>query len=282
MVKNKLVQPFVKWVGGKRQLIKEMSKYIPEGNYKYYEPFVGGGAIFFDLQPKNAIINDYNSELINTYNVIKNNVEELIGYLKTYPNDEEFYYEMRESDRKKEYENWPETKKASRFIYLNKTCYNGLYRVNQAGYFNTPFGRYKNPNIVNDAVLKAVSEFLNGNNIVIKSDDYKEVLKGIKKNSFVYLDPPYDPISHSSNFTGYTTGGFGKDQQIELKEVCDELNKNKIKFLLSNSNTEFIRNLYDDYNIEIVNANRLINSAASKRGEVEEVLVRNYDINIYK
>jgi DNA adenine methylase len=277
-VKNKLVQPFVKWVGGKRQLIKEISKYIPKGNYKYYEPFVGGGAIFFDLQPKNAIINDYNSELINTYNVIKNNVEELIGYLKTYPNDEEFYYKMRESDRKEEYENWPEIKKASRFIYLNKTCYNGLYRVNQAGYFNTPFGRYKNPNIVNDVVLKAVSKFLNENNIVIKSGDYKEVLKGIKKNSFVYLDPPYDPVSHSSNFTGYTMGGFGKDQQIELKEVCDELNKKKIKFLLSNSNTEFIRNLYDGYNIEIVNANRSINSVASKRGEVEEVLVRNYDI----
>ncbi|KAA8667301.1 DNA adenine methylase [Clostridium sp. MT-14] len=278
MVKNKLVQPFVKWVGGKRQLIKEISKYIPKGNYKYYEPFVGGGAIFFDLQPKNAVINDYNSELINTYNVIKNNVEELIEYLKTYPNDEEFYYNMRESDRKKEYENWSEIKKASRFIYLNKTCYNGLYRVNQAGYFNTPFGRYKNPNIVNDVVLKAVSKFLNENNIVIKSGDYKEVLKGIKKNSFVYLDPPYDPVSHSSNFTGYTMGGFGKDQQIELKEVCDELNKKKIKFLLSNSNTEFIRNLYNNYNIEIVNANRSINSIASKRGEVEEVLVRNYDI----
>jgi DNA adenine methylase len=277
-VKNKLVQPFVKWVGGKRQLIKEISKYIPKGNYKYYEPFVGGGAIFFDLQPKNAVINDYNSELINTYNVIKNNVEELIEYLKTYPNDEEFYYNMRESDRKKEYENWSEIKKASRFIYLNKTCYNGLYRVNQAGYFNTPFGRYKNPNIVNDVVLKAVSKFLNENNIVIKSGDYKEVLKGIKKNSFVYLDPPYDPVSHSSNFTGYTMGGFGKDQQIELKEVCDELNKKKIKFLLSNSNTEFIRNLYNNYNIEIVNANRSINSIASKRGEVEEVLVRNYDI----
>ena len=278
IVKNKLVQPFVKWVGGKRQLIKEISKYIPKGNYKYYEPFVGGGAIFFDLQPKNAVINDYNSELINTYNVIKNNVEELIEYLKTYPNDEEFYYNMRESDRKKEYENWSEIKKASRFIYLNKTCYNGLYRVNQAGYFNTPFGRYKNPNIVNDVVLKAVSKFLNENNIVIKSGDYKEVLKGIKKNSFVYLDPPYDPVSHSSNFTGYTMGGFGKDQQIELKEVCDELNKKKIKFLLSNSNTEFIRNLYNNYNIEIVNANRSINSIASKRGEVEEVLVRNYDI----
>ncbi|CAB1249627.1 Modification methylase DpnIIA [Clostridiaceae bacterium BL-3] len=277
-MKNKLVQPFVKWVGGKRQLIKEISKYIPKGNYKYYEPFVGGGAIFFDLQPKNAVINDYNSELINTYNVIKNNVEELIEYLKTYPNDEEFYYNMRESDRKKEYENWSEIKKASRFIYLNKTCYNGLYRVNQAGYFNTPFGRYKNPNIVNDVVLKAVSKFLNENNIVIKSGDYKEVLKGIKKNSFVYLDPPYDPVSHSSNFTGYTMGGFGKDQQIELKEVCDELNKKKIKFLLSNSNTEFIRNLYNNYNIEIVNANRSINSIASKRGEVEEVLVRNYDI----
>ncbi|MCC9296159.1 DNA adenine methylase [Clostridium sp. WLY-B-L2] len=277
-MKNKSVQPFVKWVGGKRQLIKGISKYIPKGNYKYYEPFVGGGAVLFDLQPKKAVINDYNFELINTYNVIKNKVEELIQYLKTYPNDEEFYYKMREFDRKEEYKNWSEVKKASRFIYLNKTCYNGLYRVNQAGYFNTPFGRYKNPNIVNDAILRAVSKFLNENDIVIKSGDYKEVLKGIKKNSFVYFDPPYDPISHSSNFTGYTTGGFRKEQQIELKEACDELNKKKVRFLLSNSNTEFIRKLYSDYSIEIVNANRSINSVASKRGEVEEVLIRNYSI----
>ncbi|KAA8667200.1 DNA adenine methylase [Clostridium sp. HV4-5-A1G] len=275
-MKNKSIQPFVKWVGGKRQLIKGIGKYIPKGNYKYYEPFVGGGAVFFDLQPKKAVINDYNFELINTYNVIKNKVEELIQYLKTYPNDEEFYYKMREFDRKKEYKNWSEVRKASRFIYLNKTCYNGLYRVNQAGYFNTPFGRYKNPNIVNDVILRAVSKFLNENDIVIKSGDYKEVLKGIKKNSFVYFDPPYDPISHSSNFTGYTTGGFRREQQIELKEVCDELKKKKIRFLLSNSNTEFIRKLYSGYSIEIVNANRSINSVASKRGEVEEVLIRNY------
>ncbi|CAB1245666.1 DNA adenine methylase [Clostridium sp. MT-14] len=277
-MKNKSIQPFVKWVGGKRQLIKGIGKYIPKGNYKYYEPFVGGGAVFFDLQPKKAVINDYNFELINTYNVIKNKVEELIQYLKTYPNDEEFYYKMREFDRKKEYKNWSEVRKASRFIYLNKTCYNGLYRVNQAGYFNTPFGRYKNPNIVNDVILRAVSKFLNENDIVIKSGDYKEVLKGIKKNSFVYFDPPYDPISHSSNFTGYTTGGFRREQQIELKEVCDELKKKKIRFLLSNSNTEFIRKLYSGYSIEIVNANRSINSVASKRGEVEEVLIRNYSI----
>lgn len=277
-MKNKSIQPFVKWVGGKRQLIKGIGKYIPKGNYKYYEPFVGGGAVFFDLQPKKAVINDYNFELINTYNVIKNKVEELIQYLKTYPNDEEFYYKMREFDRKKEYKNWSEVRKASRFIYLNKTCYNGLYRVNQAGYFNTPFGRYKNPNIVNDVILRAVSKFLNENDIVIKSGDYKEVLKGIKKNSFVYFDPPYDPISHSSNFTGYTTGGFRKEQQIELKEVCDELNKKKVRFLLSNSNTEFIRKLYSGYSIEIVNANRSINSVASKRGEIEEVLIRNYSI----
>lgn len=277
-MKNKSIQPFVKWVGGKRQLIKGIGKYIPKGNYKYYEPFVGGGAVFFDLQPKKAVINDYNFELINTYNVIKNKVEELIQYLKTYPNDEEFYYKMREFDRKKEYKNWSEVRKASRFIYLNKTCYNGLYRVNQAGYFNTPFGRYKNPNIVNDVILRAVSKFLNENDIVIKSGDYKEVLKGIKKNSFVYFDPPYDPISHSSNFTGYTTGGFRREQQIELKEVCDELKKKKVRFLLSNSNTEFIRKLYSGYSIEIVNANRSINSVASKRGEVEEVLIRNYSI----
>ncbi|MFL0198859.1 DNA adenine methylase [Clostridium sp. WILCCON 0269] len=277
-MKSKLVQPFVKWAGGKRQLIKEINKYIPKGNYKYYEPFVGGGAIFFDLQPKKAVINDYNFELINTYNVIRDKVEELIQYLETYPNKEEYYYKMREFDRKEEYKCWSDVKKASRFIYLNKTCYNGLYRVNQAGYFNTPFGRYKNPKIVNDKVLRAVSKFLNENDIIIKSGDYRESLKGIRKNSFIYFDPPYDPVSHSSNFTGYTTEGFGREEQIRLKGMCDKLNKKGIKFLLSNSNTEFIRNLYNEYEIEIVNAARSINSDASRRGEIEEVLVRNYNI----
>lgn len=278
MSKSKLVQPVVKWVGGKRQLIDEISKYIPSGNYKYYEPFVGGGAVFFNLQPKKGVINDFNAELINVYNVIKFKLDELIEDLGTHEITEEYYYKIRAVDREEVYKTWSDVKKASRFIYLNKTCYNGLYRVNMSGYFNTPFGRYKNPNVVNEIGLRAVSKYLNENNIEIKCGDYKEALKGIRKNSFVYFDPPYDPVSDSSNFTGYTANGFNRDEQIRLKETCDLLNKKGVKFLLSNSNTEFIRGLYADYKIVIVNANRSINSKASKRGEIEEVLIRNYDI----
>ncbi|MBP2031955.1 DNA adenine methylase [Clostridium algifaecis] len=279
-MKNNLIQPFVKWVGGKRQLLSEIKEYIPKGNFKYYEPFVGGGAVFFSLQRKNAVINDLNSELINVYEVIKNDVEGLIRSLMNHKITEKYYYELRSEDRSEEYKTYSKVKKASRFIYLNKTCYNGLYRVNSSGYFNTPFGKYKNPNVVNDTVLRTVHKYLNESRIAIRNVDFEEALKGIRKNSFVYFDPPYDPVSDSSNFTGYTASGFNRDEQIRLKKLCDKLNKKGVKFLLSNSNTEFIRELYKDYNdkIKVVGATRAINSKATKRGEVEEVLIRNYDL----
>ena len=168
MSKCKIVQPVLKWVGGKRQLLNEIEKYIPNGNYKYYEPFIGGGAVFFSVQPKNAVINDFNEELINVYMVIKNNLEELLLDLSTHKVTEEYYYEIRAIDRSEEYKSWSNIKKASRFLYLNKTCYNGLYRVNSSGYFNTPFGRYKNPNIINETVLRAVNKYLNKNKIDIR------------------------------------------------------------------------------------------------------------------
>lgn len=279
-MKSNLVQPFVKWVGGKRQLLGEIEKYIPKGNFKYYEPFVGGGAVLFALQPKKAVINDFNSELINVYEVIRDNVEELIESLKKHKNEEEYFYRLRGLDRTEEYKNYSKVEKASRFIYLNKTCFNGLYRVNASGYFNTPFGRYKNPNIVNDVVLLAVNKYLNDNQIDIRQGDFEDSLKRIRKNSFVYFDPPYDPVSDSSNFTGYTSGGFGREEQTKLRDLCDKLHSKGIRFLVSNSNTEFIRELYKDekYKIEIVGATRSINSIGSKRGEVEEVLIRNYDV----
>lgn len=273
---SKLVQPVVKWVGGKRQLLKDIKEHIPKGTYKYYEPFVGGGAVLFDLQPKNAVINDFNEELINVYIVIRDKLEELLEDLQRHEVTEEYYYELRAVDRKEEYKMWSDVKKASRFIYLNKTCFNGLYRVNSSGYFNTPFGRYKNPNVVNEIVLRAVSKYLNESNIKIKCGDYEDALKRVSKNSFVYFDPPYDPISDSSNFTGYTANGFNREEQVRLKNLCDKLNKKGVKFLLSNSNTPFIRELYNEYDIIVVNANRSINSNANKRGEIEEVLIKNY------
>lgn len=277
--KNRLVAPFVKWVGGKRQIMSSITKLLPKNiqDYKYIEPFIGGGAVLFHLQPKNGIINDFNEELINTYQVIKNNLEELIEDLKTHENTADYFYEIRALDREDNFDNLSKVKRASRVLYLNKTCYNGLYRVNNAGEFNAPFGRYKNPNIVNEPTLKAVSNYLNSNNIEILSGDYSEALKLADENSFVYFDPPYHPISEGSNFTGYIQGGFNLFDQIDLKNACDQLNERGIKFLQSNSSSPTILDLYEDYNIEFVKAKRAINSNGSKRGDVDEVLIRNYE-----
>ena len=276
---NKLVAPFLKWVGGKRQLMPSIVEHLPENikDYKYIEPFIGGGAVLFNLQPKNAIINDFNEELINVYQVIKNNLDELIVDLKKHKNEAEYFYSIRSLDRNGEFKNLTDVQRASRVIFLNKTCFNGLYRVNNAGEFNSPFGRYKNPNIVNEPTLKAVNKFLNSNNIEIISGDYSEILKKADKKCFVYLDPPYHPISESSNFTGYVQGGWNMYDQVDLKTACDELHKKGVKFLLSNSSAEFIKDLYKDYNITIVKANRAINSNGADRGEVDEVLIKNYE-----
>ena len=276
---NKLVAPFLKWVGGKRQLMPSIVEHLPENikDYKYIEPFIGGGAVFFNLQPKNAIINDYNEELINVYQVIKDNLDELIIDLKKHKNEAEYFYSIRSLDRNREFKKLSAVQRASRVIFLNKTCFNGLYRVNNAGEFNSPFGRYKNPNIVNEPTLKAVNKFLNNNNVEINSGDYSEILKQTDKKCFVYLDPPYHPISDSSNFTGYVQGGWNMYDQIDLKTACDELHKKGVKFLLSNSSADFIKDLYKDYKITIVKANRAINSNGADRGEVDEVLIRNYE-----
>jgi len=277
MKKNKLIAPFLKWVGGKRQLMPAINVLLPKNYTHYYEPFIGGGALLFDLQPKNAVINDFNQELINVYQTVKDNPEELITDLKTHKNESDYFYVLRALDREDGFNELSNIKKASRIIYLNKTCYNGLYRVNNSGEFNSPFGRYKNPNIVNEITIRAVSKYLNNSDITIVNKDFEEALKDIKKGSFVYFDPPYHPVSDSSNFTGYVQGGFDMFEQVRLRDLCDKLNKNGVKFLLSNSATQFIEDLYKDYEISYVKANRSINSNATKRGEIDEVLIRNYE-----
>ena len=277
MTKNMLIQPFLKWAGGKRQLLKEIDKYIPLKISTYYEPFLGGGALLFNLQPKKAIVNDSNYELINAYKVIRDNVEELIQDLEKHENTSEYFYELRVKDRTSEYSNLSNIERASRLIYLNKTCFNGLFRVNSQGEFNTPYGHYKNPNIVNEFVLRAVNNYLNKNDIKFLNGDFEDSLKNIRKGAFVYFDPPYMPISDSSSFTGYTLDGFGTEDQIRLKDLCDKLNERGIKFLLSNSTAPMILELYKDYKIVYVDAKRNINSIGNKRGEIKEVLVMNYD-----
>jgi len=279
MAENKLVVPFLKWAGGKRQLMPEIREMLPDGvtTHPYYEPFIGGGALFFELLPKRAVINDYNEELINVYTVIRDNPSELIEDLKRHKNTAEYFYKIRAIDRQPLFSNLTRIERASRIIYLNKTCYNGLYRVNNAGEFNSPFGRYKNPNIVNEPVIKAVSKYLNSSQIQISSCDYALILKDIPTDSFVYLDPPYHPISESSSFTGYVQGGWDEGDQLRLRDVCNRLRDNGIKFLLSNSASNFIREIYSDYNIHIVQAKRSVNSNSSRRGQVDEFLIRNYE-----
>ena len=269
------ISPIVKWVGGKRQLLPEIMPLINKKCSTYVEPFVGGGAVFFELQPKKAIINDYNSELVNVYTVVRDHSEELIEELEKHNryNNGEYFYMIRALDRSEAYDTMSDTEKAARIISLNKTCYNGLYRVNSAGQFNSPYGKYKNPNIVNEDSIRAMSRYLQSNKITIRQGDYKEVLKGLRRGAFVYLDPPYMPISLSSSFTGYTENGFSYAQQVTLKEECDKLRKKGISFLQSNSDCPEIRDLYREYEIRTVQAKRRINSKGNKRGEINEVLI---------
>ncbi len=277
MKKNKLVAPVLKWVGGKRQLLDTLTPLLPKKITTYCEPFVGGGALLFFLQPNCAYVNDINSELIRVYTVIKNDVEALITSLQEYKNESEFFYSVRDWDRdKKKYASLSDIEKAARTLYLNKTCYNGLFRVNNSGEFNSPFGNYRNPNIVNAPTLRAVSSYLNSATVQLSSIDYAQVLEKLPKGTFVYLDPPYDPVSDTSSFTGYSKGGFSRDDQIRLRECCDALDAKGLKFMLSNSSTDFIREQYSAYDVIIVQAKRAINSNSAKRGEVDEVVVRNY------
>ncbi len=276
--KNTVPHPFLKWAGGKRQLLSQMKVFFPKVFNKYIEPFVGGGAVFFYLSRKNLLKNktiliDINPDLINCYNVIKTDVEDLIKSLIKHKNEKEYYYTIREVDRKEEYENWNSIEKASRIIYMNRCCYNGLYRVNSKGYFNVPFGKYKNPQFCNKLNLRAVHSALK--NVKIINDSFKVVLNFAQKGDFIYFDPPYVPISNSANFTSYTKDSFDKENQIQLFNVFKTLDNRGCKIVLSNSYCDFILDLYKDYKINTLLAKRAINSDASKRGKIEEVLITN-------
>ena len=278
-MKNELVLPVVKWAGGKRQLLDEITPLLPRRISTYCEPFLGGGAVLFSIQPSKAIVNDLNGDLIAAYETIRDDLEALIEDLRKHENTSEYFYALRDLDRDKEvYQSMSKVERASSLLYLNKTCFNGLFRVNSLGEFNSPFGHYKNPNIVNEPVLRAVSKYFNGGNILFYSEDFADTLARVQKGGFVYLDPPYDPVSDTAHFTGYYKGGFDRSEQIRLKKCCDELTERGVKFMLSNSATDFIKELYSDYNITIVKAKRAINADATKRGAIEEVLIRNYGI----
>jgi DNA adenine methylase len=273
-------KPFLKWAGGKRQLVNQFHdlKLLSPPNFdqkksNYIEPFIGGGAVFFEALPTNAIIADLNEDLIKTYNTIKNNAEELIKNLKLYKNEKDFYLNIRNLNSKE----LSDLEVASRFIYLNKTCFNGMYRVNKSGKFNVPFGRYSNPLICDESNLRAVSQILK--NVTIENNDYKLTLEKAKKGDFIYLDPPYYPISKTSSFVSYTNKDFHANEQIDLCKKIIELDEKGCFVMLSNSDCDFIRNLYSDlknFKLYQVFATRAINSDASKRGKISEIVIANY------
>jgi DNA adenine methylase len=276
------LKPYLKWAGGKRQLLPEIRLYLPQNktDLTYYEPFVGAGAVLFDLQPKKAVINDFNHELILTYHVIRDNIEELLAKLKIHRerHSKTYYYEIRAQDRDAGvFSRLSNAERAARLIYLNKTCYNGLYRVNSQGLFNVPYGKFKNPAICEEPVLRAVHHYLRANDITILNGDFEEAAKKAGSASFVYFDPPYHSRD-KTNFTGYQADGFNESEQVRLRDTFIFLTKKNIPCLLSNADTPFIRELYNDAQFEIitVSAKRAINSVAEGRGGVSEVLIKNW------
>ncbi len=280
---GKEYRPFIKWVGGKRGLLKQLLPLFPKDFNDYYEPFLGGGAIFFELSSqgllkgKRVVLSDINAELINSYRVVKEKPEQLIQNLKEYKklHSKEFYYKIRELDRKESFKELSDLDRATRFIYLNKTCFNGLYRVNRKGYFNTPIGSYKNPNIADSSAILDASEALQS--VTIKHCSFEYVLKSAKEDDFIYFDPPYYPLNRTSNFTSYDSNSFLEDEHIKLFGVFEKLALRGVKVAESNSKTSFIEDLYKRYNINIVTANRFINSKSSNRGKIEEVLIRSFE-----
>jgi DNA adenine methylase len=281
-VNKPLIRPYLKWAGGKRQLLAEIKNYLPKeaGGYTYYEPFVGAGAVFFELQPEKAVINDSNTQLMLTYRAIKENVEELIALLKNHKekNERGYFYITRNLDRNVEqFNKLTDVEKAARLIFLNKTCFNGLYRVNSRGFFNVPYGKYKNPAIYDEVVLRHINEYLNSNEIIMLNADFEHAVSNAGKNSFIYFDPPYHSPD-KTNFTGYQADGFGEQEQERLHDVMVEMTRRGAPCLLSNADTDYIRKLYnhDCFDIIPVQAKRFINSDAAGRGNVNEALIKNW------
>lgn len=265
------VRPFLKWAGGKTKLIQQYISYFPKEYKNYYEPFLGGGAVFFYLHPPTASLTDINAELVNAYCCVKNHVEELIDVLRFHQirHCKDYYYQIRQAKVATSIE------KAARLIYLNKTCFNGLYRENSQGGFNVPIGKYKNPTICNPVLLRSTSAHLQNAQIEVRH--FEDILNYARSsNDFVYFDPPYYPVSPTSNFTAYSRYSFSQDHQIKLREVFTELAQRGVKVMLSNSDCDFIRDLYSDFNIHLISAARLINSNVTKRGKITEVLITSY------
>jgi DNA adenine methylase len=266
-------RPILKWVGGKTQLLDQLKPLLPKTWNRYFEPFVGGAAVFFDLRTRRpnmaAFLSDVNAELVNCYLSVRDDVDGVIAALRKHVHSRDHYYDVRAW---KPAELAP-AQRAARTIFLNKTGYNGLYRVNRSGQFNVPFGRMNNPMFCDVENLRACSKALAG--VSIAHGDYSEVLRRAKKGDFVYFDPPYVPLSTTSDFTAYIPGGFGEGEQRKLAKVFAKLAARGVEVMLSNSDTPLVRELYADFDIRVVYAARSVNSNATRRGKLAEVVVRN-------
>lgn len=273
-------KPIVKWAGGKRQLIDKLLEYMPKKFNSYFEPFIGGGALLFELMPKDATINDVNKELLAIYKCLSSDelFKLMINDLEEHENNhsEQHYYEIRNADRDPEFENLPIWKRASRAIYLNKSCFNGLYRVNSNGYFNVPSGKKEKVQTYDkDNIIKLHNYFMS-ENVQILEGDFSKAVENAKPGDFVYFDPPYDSYDEKNSFTSYTKFNFSKEDQKRLADVYRELASKGVYVMLSNHNTNYINELYKDFNIHVVNAKRMINADSKGRGNVEEVIITNY------
>ncbi len=270
--------PFIKWAGGKRRVIPELEKRLPKKFNRYFEPFIGGGAFLFYLQHHTSSISDMNGELINLYLTVRDSVDELIADLELHENSSDYFYNIRNLDRDlNSYNQLSNVERASRFIYLNKSCFNGLYRVNSKGQFNVPFGKYKKPIYFDRENLERCSQFLQ--KVDIRLGDFTVFRDEVQKGDFFYFDPPYFPVTETSNFTSYTKDGFGLDEQKRLLEFAKEIDSKGGYFLISNSYSPEILEFYRDFYIDIIEVGRAINSKGSGRGRVKEILVRNYHLN---
>lgn len=268
---TKKPKPPIKWAGGKGQLLKQFAPHFPKKGFrKYGEPFLGGGAVFFYLQPSEAVLIDSNFELINFFLVVRDKLKELMKKLDKHVNEKEYFYKIRAINP----EEINDVERASRFLFLNKTAFNGLWRVNKKGEFNVPFGKYKNPNYKGEENLSMVSEILQGKKII--HGDFEKILEYMEPGDFVYFDPPYHPISETSNFTSYTSDSFNAEDQERLAFCFRELDRIGCQIMLSNSDTEFIRDLFDGYTLVKVNARRAINCKGQKRGPISELIIKNY------
>jgi len=278
--KNKYIvkaKPFLKWAWWKRQLIPQLNKLFPQDFNNYFEPFLGGWSVFFNIQKEKSFLSDINEELINTYQVIKNNPQELIKFLKTLKYSKEFYYKIRSWDRTEKWlKNYTNIERAWRFLYLNKTCFNGLYRVNSKWQFNVPMWKYKNPDFIQEENIINTSKLLNKINVEIKLQSFEKVLDNAQYWDFIYFDPPYDTLTDTANFTSYNENWFWRGMQIKLRDVFVELDKKWCKVMLSNHNTSFIREIFNWFRFEIVKAKRSINSKWTWRGKIDEIVIMNY------